>query len=33
MVKRGEVYWVKLDPSVGSEVKKTARPSLSPPMR
>lgn len=27
MVKRGEVYWVNLDPSVGSEIKKT-RPAL-----
>ena len=26
-VKRGEVYWVNLDPTVGSEVKKT-RPAL-----
>ena len=23
MVKRGEVYWVNLDPTVGSEIKKT----------
>jgi mRNA interferase MazF len=27
VVKRGEVYWVKLDPTKGSEVKKT-RPCL-----
>lgn len=27
MVKRGEVYWVKLDPTVGSEIRKT-RPAL-----
>lgn len=27
MVKRGEVYWVTLDPAVGSEIKKT-RPCL-----
>lgn len=27
MVRRGEVYWVKLDPSVGSEVKKN-RPAV-----
>ena len=27
MVKRGEVYWVNLDPSVGSEIRKT-RPAL-----
>lgn len=27
MVKRGEVYWVSLDPTVGSEIKKT-RPAL-----
>ncbi len=27
MVKRGEVYWVNLDPTVGSEIKKT-RPCL-----
>ena len=27
MVKRGEVYWVNLDPTVGSEIKKT-RPAL-----
>ncbi len=27
MVKRGEVYWVNLDPAVGSEIKKT-RPAL-----
>lgn len=27
MVKRGEVYWVELDPTVGSEIKKT-RPCL-----
>ncbi len=23
MVKRGEVYWVNLDPTVGTEIKKT----------
>ena len=23
MVKRGEVYWVNLDPTIGSEIKKT----------
>ncbi len=27
MVRRGEVYWVDLDPTVGSEIKKT-RPAL-----
>ncbi|HEY0562106.1 MAG TPA: type II toxin-antitoxin system PemK/MazF family toxin [Methylophilus sp.] len=27
MVKRGEVYWVTLDPTVGSEIRKT-RPAL-----
>lgn len=27
MVRRGEVYWVNLDPSVGSEIRKT-RPAL-----
>lgn len=27
MVKRGEVYWVSLDPTVGSEIRKT-RPAL-----
>ena len=27
MVKRGEVYWVNLDPSIGTEIKKT-RPAL-----
>ena len=27
MVKRGDVYWVNLDPKVGSEIKKT-RPAL-----
>ena len=27
VVKRGEVYWVSLDPSVGSEIQKT-RPCL-----
>lgn len=27
MVKRGEVYWVNLDPTVGSEVKKN-RPAV-----
>jgi mRNA interferase MazF len=27
MVKRGEIYWVELDPTVGSEIKKT-RPCL-----
>ncbi|MFH1019853.1 MAG: type II toxin-antitoxin system PemK/MazF family toxin [Pseudomonadota bacterium] len=27
MVKRGEVYWVNLDPTVGTEIKKT-RPAL-----
>ncbi|HEB63549.1 MAG TPA: type II toxin-antitoxin system PemK/MazF family toxin [Gammaproteobacteria bacterium] len=27
MVKRGEVYWVTLDPTVGTEIKKT-RPCL-----
>jgi mRNA interferase MazF len=27
MVKRGEVYWVNLDPAVGSEIRKT-RPAL-----
>lgn len=27
MVKRGEVYWIELDPTIGSEIKKT-RPCL-----
>ena len=27
MIKRGEVYWVNLDPTVGAEIKKT-RPGL-----
>jgi mRNA interferase MazF len=27
MIKRGEVYWVNLDPTVGTEIKKT-RPCL-----
>ncbi|WP_295445691.1 type II toxin-antitoxin system PemK/MazF family toxin [uncultured Thiodictyon sp.] len=27
MVKRGEVYWVTLDPTVGTEIRKT-RPAL-----
>lgn len=27
MVRRGEVYWVSLDPTIGSEIKKT-RPAL-----
>jgi len=27
MVKRGEVYWVNLDPTVGTKIKKT-RPAL-----
>lgn len=27
MVKRGEVYWVNLDPTVGTEIQKT-RPAL-----
>ena len=27
MVKRGEVYWVNLDPTLGSEIRKT-RPAL-----
>ncbi len=27
MVKRGEVYWVNLDPTIGSEIRKT-RPGL-----
>ena len=27
MVKRGDVYWVELDPTVGSEIRKT-RPCL-----
>jgi len=27
LIKRGEVYWVNLDPTVGSEIKKT-RPAL-----
>lgn len=27
VVKRGEVYWIELDPTVGSEIKKT-RPCL-----
>ena len=27
MVKRGEVYWVNLDPTIGTEIKKT-RPCL-----
>lgn len=31
MVKRGEVYWVKLDPSAGSEVKKNRPPVVVSP--
>lgn len=27
MVKRGEIYWVNLDPTIGTEIKKT-RPGL-----
>ena len=27
MVKRGEVYWVNLDPTIGTEIRKT-RPAL-----
>lgn len=27
MIKRGEVYWVSLDPAVGAEIRKT-RPAL-----
>ena len=27
MVRRGEVYWVNLDPTVGTEIRKT-RPAL-----
>lgn len=27
LVRRGEVYWVNLDPTIGSEIKKT-RPAL-----
>lgn len=27
MVKRGEVYWIELDPAIGSEIRKT-RPCL-----
>jgi len=27
MVRRGEVYWVNLDPTIGTEIKKT-RPAL-----
>ena len=27
MIKRGEIYWVNLDPTIGSEIKKT-RPAL-----
>lgn len=27
MVKRGEVYWLELDPTIGTEIKKT-RPGL-----
>lgn len=27
MIKRGEVYWVNLDPTIGSEIKKT-RPAV-----
>lgn len=27
LVKRGEVYWVNLDPTIGTEIKKT-RPAL-----
>lgn len=27
MIKRGEIYWVNLDPTVGSEIRKT-RPAL-----
>ena len=27
MIKRGEVYWVNLDPTIGSEIRKT-RPAM-----
>lgn len=27
LIKRGEVYWVKLDPTIGAEIRKT-RPAL-----
>ena len=27
MIRRGEIYWVNLDPTIGSEIKKT-RPAL-----
>jgi mRNA interferase MazF len=27
VIKRGEIYWVNLDPAIGSEIKKT-RPAL-----
>ena len=27
MIKRGEIYWVNLDPTIGSEIRKT-RPAL-----
>lgn len=27
MIRRGEIYWVQLDPTVGAEIKKT-RPAL-----
>lgn len=27
MIKRGEIYWVNLDPTIGAEIKKT-RPAL-----
>lgn len=27
MIRRGEIYWVQLDPAIGSEIKKT-RPAL-----
>ena len=27
MIRRGEIYWVQLDPTIGSEIKKT-RPAM-----
>ncbi len=32
MVGFGEVYWVNLDPAVGTEIKKHVRPWLFSPM-
>jgi mRNA interferase MazF len=31
VVRRGEVYWVNLDPTVGTEIKKQVRPLVVSP--